>query len=257
MRALAVPVALLLLAGCLGNDPVAPAGDASTDANASEDGAQAGICVIGVNSPCNAPQWRDPNATGAPRAIPVVAIRVSSPILDAKQEVELVAEVGALRASELSLVFWSFGDGATATGPAVRHAWVQPGSYAVTASVTTAAGDQVQGMRRVGVRLNETFTQTIVLGDGGPCLAPGTTCGEHKLELPAGAHSVVFSVSTPGAAASQLTVQVVSPAEEMVADGAEVSVENPAAGTWALTVHGFAANAEYRLTALAVFPGES
>lgn len=35
---------------------------------------------------------------------------------------------------------WSFGDGATATGPTVTHAFARPGEYAVRLTVTNAAG---------------------------------------------------------------------------------------------------------------------
>jgi hypothetical protein len=36
---------------------------------------------------------------------------------------------------------WTFGDGSTATGPAVSHAFAAPGSFAVTASASDAAGN--------------------------------------------------------------------------------------------------------------------
>jgi len=46
---------------------------------------------------------------------------------------------------------WSFGDGATASGPSADHAYAAPGSYDVTLTVTDAAGNRASTTRTVEV----------------------------------------------------------------------------------------------------------
>jgi hypothetical protein len=46
---------------------------------------------------------------------------------------------------------WNFGDGATASGAAVQHAYAGPGTYTVTVTATDAAGNATSATRTIAV----------------------------------------------------------------------------------------------------------
>lgn len=251
MRILAVPIALVLLAGCFSDAPVAPASTADENVGNGSAGPSAGICVIGVDSPCNAPRWRDANVSGAPRAVlPVPRIVVNPAVPEMGREAEIEAVVDGVPDAALSAVVWDFGDGSTGAGREVRHAWQTGGLY--TVAVTVAGnGETARASAVVPVKLNLTWTGMLVVGDGGPCVQPGTTCAEHAFDLAPGAQRLVVSVVS--ATGALFSVQVVTPEQQMAGDAASVSVDAPSAGTWMLTVRGVGANADYTLNAVAEY----
>ena len=59
--------------------------------------------------------------------------------------------VGAGDASGPPTVSWSFGDGGTATGASVSHAWATPGTYTIGVTATDALGQQSTQSRPVRV----------------------------------------------------------------------------------------------------------
>jgi hypothetical protein len=68
-----------------------------------------------------------------------------------------VGQAGALTATATDRVAttpaygWSFGDGATGSGPSVTHAYASPGTYTATVTVTDAVGNAASAARQVTV----------------------------------------------------------------------------------------------------------
>ena len=66
---------------------------------------------------------------------------------------------------------WAFGDGATATGRTVRHAYAKAGTYDVTLTVTDADGASTTSGTTVTVSSEATGPGTIPTTGGSPALA--------------------------------------------------------------------------------------
>jgi hypothetical protein len=72
-------------------------------------------------------------------------------------------------------VSWSFGDGATANGTPVSHAYSAPGTYFATARYTDAAGASVTNYTTVSVHPALGATYEVATGPTSPPLPPGSS----------------------------------------------------------------------------------
>jgi DNA-binding beta-propeller fold protein YncE/PKD repeat protein len=71
--------------------------------------------------------------------------------------------------------YWTFGDGATANGTTVRHAYTAPGAYFATVHYTDAAGEQVSNFTTVTVNNAMSATYKVATGPTSPSLAAGSS----------------------------------------------------------------------------------
>jgi immune inhibitor A len=71
--------------------------------------------------------------------------------------------------------YWTFGDGATANGTTVRHAYTTPGAYFATVHYTDAAGAQVSNFTTVTVNNALSATYKVATGPTSPTLASGSS----------------------------------------------------------------------------------
>lgn len=257
MRAVLFPATLVILAGCLGDDPVAPASTLnSTASNESGKEPTVGICVIGANSPCNAPQWREGaagNSGAAPASQPVGTIKIASTTVDAGQEISLDLVLAGATEAQLASVLWSLGDGTTAEGPSIKHAWETAGLYPIAVAFQLRAGGSGVASTILPVRLHEVFAGTVTLGTGFLCAQPGVDCMDHNLTIPAGMANLTASVSPAGPVPPGCSVGAIDPEGTFVTSGATISVDEPAPGAWVLSVACTGAMVAYDLDALGTF----
>ncbi|MBL7489699.1 PKD domain-containing protein [Frankia sp. AgW1.1] len=112
-----------------------------------------------------------PTTTGPPAAggAPTVRIAVSAPQARVgtalTMQAVLVAADGTVTAGKLAQVSWSFGDGGSATGTQVAHAWSASGVYTVSAAVRLADGTSAAPVTSV----------TVVAPDAPPATTPPVT----------------------------------------------------------------------------------
>jgi DNA-binding beta-propeller fold protein YncE len=89
--------------------------------------------------------------------------------------------------------YWTFGDGATANGTTVRHAYTTPGAYFATVHYTDAAGAQVSNFTTVTVNNALSATYKVATGPTSPTLASGSSVSTST--------SLEFSTSISGGTA--------------------------------------------------------
>lgn len=258
MRLALLPALLLVLAGCLGDENVAPASTLNaTDSNKTKDDAQVGVCMIGVNSPCNAPQWRNSttggNAPIPPSSHPVGTIKLGSKTVDARAEVTLDLVVEGASEAQIASVLWSLGDGTTAEGASIRHAWESAGLYAIAVAFELRTGGSGAAATILPVRLHETFTGTITFGTGLACAQTGVDCADHNLTVPAGLSNLTASVAPAGPIPPGCDVAAIDPDGTFVKNGPTITIEKPAPGQWTLSVACFGPQTAYTLDALGTF----
>jgi hypothetical protein len=83
--------------------------------------------------------------------------------------------------SALGVIGWSFGDGATATGPSVTHAYASPGSYTVTVTAADAVGNTTSA------------AATLAIGAPAPLIS-GATLSHRRFRV--GSHPTAVSART-------------------------------------------------------------
>lgn len=159
--------------------------------------------------------------TGYDPVNPVLA----APSIPATATAGTAAALSAAATDRMSKVTitWDFGDGATATGPAVKHTWAAAGTYAVVVkatdearNVTTRTGSIIVGQGRVDVRPwlyasvlpgGETLVRSVSLygvqsGDGVALSCTGTGCDDtanRTLTAPAAAATLTTRLGPEGA----------------------------------------------------------
>ena len=133
-----------------------------------------------------------------------ITVRPSPPTANATAELNVSQVVRSLGGpTEVSRVEWSFGDGGTATGIRVFHRFAEPGSYEVTATVTTVDGFRFRVDRSVDVVDPDVSEPAITLVAASP---PGQVPGHPLITknytvgavAPTGVDRVAFEVRTGG-----------------------------------------------------------
>jgi PKD domain len=90
---------------------------------------------------------------------------------------------------------WQFGDGGSATGTSVEHAWSAPGSYPVTVTAVDALGNETSATRTVAV--GRGLGEPVSAGPPGPTGPPGPA-GSAGAPGPAGPPGPAGGLGPPG-----------------------------------------------------------
>jgi PKD repeat protein len=92
-------------------------------------------------------------------AMPEVAIRWENAYPVARTAIRLDGSTTPPGATAITAYRWQLGDGASASGPLVRHVFERPGAYRLTLTMTTADGLSATGTRTLHVAPVEALTK--------------------------------------------------------------------------------------------------
>jgi hypothetical protein len=120
---------------------------------------------------------------------------------------------------------WSFGDGTSAPGSSVAHAYAKGGTYTVSLAATDGAGNASAPMTR----------QIVVAAPAGPA-TPKTTVAKPKLKAAYVASRLVGTIALSGtsAAPTSLSIAIRRSGAKKVAATVKLAVKK--AGTWSKTI---------------------
>lgn len=184
---------------------------------------------------------------------------VQTPVAPAKTG-ESVPFAARIDNALLPTCLWTFGDGATALGAEVRHAFAKPGVYAVTATVLDGAAGRVCATQHITISgVAESRPCPAVVVDDGEPDAPSfrprrAGSAEVYAATPIEPHTVHFTVRPNGKGAAPRILRLVNLGGGTLPKAA-VSLDCPGYETWLdVSVLGEGNDQQMRIEPLPVLP---
>lgn len=129
---------------------------------------------------------RDPPPEIPPPTIVATADggNVTGPSFLVNEQVNVTYQLPTDTEATVENVFWSFGDGSTATGPEASNAYRAPGFYQVTVVVEGERGQQATGRTVVDAYLVEEGEGSVGAGTGGEGAVDRRDVQTHSVDMP-------------------------------------------------------------------------